>query len=400
MAGVRGRTSRWAWALGVALAGATLAGCVPDIGGGGGPTTTEPTVVVGDDQIRLNQIQLVGSHNSYHIAPEGTILIPLTLGGLAVPGLVEGLGNPLSLNYTHAPLPTQLQRGVRTFELDVYADPLGGRFSVPRLVELFNVQQPNIPPGLDQPGLKVLHIADVDFLTTCVTLQACLGQIRTWSDAHPGHLPIVIDVELKGEGLGLPAELGFTPIVPFDGPQLDAVDAELRAAIGDRLITPDDVRQGASTLREAITTTGWPTVAESRGKVLVFLDNEGLRSSYLSGHPSLEGRAMFTSSMPGQPDAAIIKENTPNDGATIRGLVEQGYIVRTRADDDTVPDPSVARREIALASGAQIVHTDYPPGEPRFNTGYQVTFGTKVASRCNPVTATAGTCTAAAVIEP
>ena len=136
------------------------------------------------------------------------------------------------------------------------------------------------------------------------------------------------------------------------------------------------------------------------GKVLVFLDNEGLRSSYLSGHPSLEGRAMFTSSMPGQPDAAIIKENTPNDGATIRGLVEQGYIVRTRADDDTVPDPSVARREIALASGAQIVHTDYPPGEPRFNTGYQVTFGTKVASRCNPVTTTAGTCTAAAVIEP
>ena len=85
------------------------------------------------------------------------------------------------------------------------------------------------------------------------------------------------------------------------------------------------------------------------------------------------------------------------DGA---GNAEQGYIVRTRADDDTVPDPSVARREIALASGAQIVHTDYPPGEPRFNTGYQVTFGTKVASRCNPVTTTAGTCTAAAVIEP
>lgn len=391
----------WTRVVGAVALGAVLAACAPDSGGtGGGPTTAEPTVIVGDDQVRLDQLQLVGSHNSYHIAPEGTILFPLTLGGLAAPGLVEGLGNPLSLQYTHAPLPTQLDRGIRTFELDVYADPDGGRFALPRLVELFNVQNPNIPPGLDQPGLKVLHIADVDFLTTCVTFQACLGQIRTWSDAHPDHLPIVIDVELKGDGLDLPAELGFTPILPFDAARLDEVDAEIEAAIGDRLIRPDDVRNGAATLRSAITTTGWPTVEASRGKVLVFMDNEGLRSTYLAGHPSLAGRSMFTSSVPGAADAAIIKENTPGDGNYIRSLVEQGYIVRTRADDDTFPDPSTARRDIALASGAQLVHTDYPPGEPRYNTGYVVSFGTRVAGRCNPVTTTPASCTPAAVIEP
>ena len=141
--------------------------------------------MVGDDQIRLNQIQLVGSHNSYHIAPEGTILIPLTLGGLAVPGLVEGLGNPLSLNYTHAPLPTQLQRGVRTFELDVYADPLGGRFSVPRLVELFNVQQPNIPPGLDQPGLKVSRFfRNMPWNRPILVLPFC-STIQFWASLPP-----------------------------------------------------------------------------------------------------------------------------------------------------------------------------------------------------------------------
>lgn len=391
----------WKTALGALTIGAALLGCVPDGGGtGGGPTTTEPTVVVGDDGIRLNQLQLLGSHNSYHVAPEGSILIPLTLGGLAVPGLVQSLGNPLSLNYTHAPLPTQLARGVRTFELDVYADPDGGRFSQPRLTQLFNVQYPNIPPGLDQPGLKVLHIADVDFLTTCSTLQACLAQIRAWSDAHPDHLPIVIDIELKGDGLDLPAELGFTPILPFDAAQLDAVDAELRAALGDRLITPDDVRGSSADLRTAITTTGWPTVRESRGKVMLFLDNEGLRSRYLAGHPSLGGRVMFTSSGEGQPDGAVLKVNDTGDGSEIAALVAQGYIVRTRADDDTVPDPSPARKATALASGAQIVHSDYPPGEPRSNTGYELTFGTRVAARCNPVTTTAADCTAAAVIEP
>ena len=390
----------WNAALGIALLGATLVGCVPGTGTGGGPTTTEPTTVAGDDQIRLNQIQLLGSHNSYHIAPEGTILIPLTLGGLAVPGLVQGLGNPLALNYTHAPLPTQLARGIRTFELDVYADPDGGRFSQPRLLQLFNVQNPNIPPGLDQPGLKVLHIADVDFLSTCVTLQACLGQIRTWSDAHPDHLPIVINLELKGDGLNLPATFGFTSILPFDATQLDAVDAELRTALGDRLITPDDVRGSAATLRDAITTTGWPTVKDSRGKVLFFMDNADVRSTYLAGHPSLAGRVMFTSSGEGQPDGAILKVNDPGDGTEIRNLVQQGYIVRTRTDDDPVADPSPARRDVALASGAQIVHSDYPAGEPRFNTGFELTFGTRVASRCNPVTTTAATCAAAAVIEP
>ncbi|MFN8051120.1 MAG: phosphatidylinositol-specific phospholipase C1-like protein [Acidimicrobiales bacterium] len=389
--------SGWRMALGALTMGATIVGCVPDTST---PPPAEPTTVVGDDLVRLNQLQLVGSHNSYHQAPEGTILLPLTLGGLAVPGLVDALGNPLALNYTHAPLPTQLDRGIRTFELDIYADPTGGRFAQPRLPQLLGLQNPTLPQHMDQPGFKVIHIADVDFLSSCSTLQLCLGEIRAWSDAHPGHLPIVINLELKGDSLPLPAELGFTPVLPFGAAELDAVDAELRTALGDRLITPDDVRGGAATLRDAITTTGWPTVRASRGKVLFFMDNSETRSTYLAGHPSLAGRVMFTSSGEGQPDGAILKENDPGDGSRIRSLVQQGYIVRTRADADTVPDPSTAKRDVALASGAQIVHSDYPPGEPRWNTGYVVSFGTRVAARCNPVTTSAATCAAAAVIEP
>lgn len=384
-------------ALATISIGAMAAACAPPPAT---PSVSEPTVAVGDGDIRINQIQLVGSHNSYHQAPEGAILLPLVLGAAALPGVFGGLGNPLELNYTHAPLPTQLERGIRTFELDVYADPDGGRFAQPRLTQLFGLKQPRLPQNVDQPGFKVLHIADVDFLSSCETLQICLGQIRSWSDAHPDHLPIVINIEAKGDGLGLPEFLGFTPIVPIDSAQLDAIDAELRLALGDRLITPDVVRGEAADLRTAMTTTGWPTLKDSRGKVLFFLDNEGLRDTYIAGHPTLEGRAMFTSSGQGQPDGAVLKVNDPGDGSVIRSLVSQGYIVRTRADADLLGDPSMAKRDTALASGAQIVHSDYPPGQIRWTTGYTVNLGTKVQGRCNPVSTTPATCQPAAVIEP
>lgn len=391
------RTTRWGAALVAAAVG--LVACTPPPDGtsdGAG----EPTEVVGDDQVRINQIQLLGSHNSYHLAPQPEVLFGLTVGGAILPELVGQLGDPAALDYTHAPLPTQLARGLRTFELDIYADPDGGRFVRPRIVDLLGLQTPVLPTGMEAPGFKVIHIADIDTNSSCTTLQACLGLLREWSDAHPGHLPIVVNLELKGDPLPVPAGLGFTPILPFDGPLLDAVDAELRAALGDRLMTPDDVRDGAGDLRTAVTTTGWPTVAEARGRFLVFMDNADLRDLYRAGRPTLEGRAMFTSSGEGQPDGAFLKVNDPGDGSRIRSLVEQGYMVRTRADGVEPSDPPTAeRRDTAFASGAQVIHSDFPPGEPRW-TGYVATFGTRVHGRCNPVNTTPATCTAAAVVEP
>lgn len=370
----------------------------PPFNGGGngvGNGDGEPTEPAGDDTVRLNQLQFIGSHNSYHIAPEGPILYWLDFFANAVPDIASALGDPALLNYTHAPLATQLQRGVRTFELDVAADPEGGKFARPLLPQLLNLSvEP--PTGVDQPGMKVLHIQDIDFQSTCPTLIGCLGQMRTWSDDHAGHLPVIINLELKEDQL--PAPFDATQIIPFDTTQLDALDAEITSVLGDRLITPDDVRGDAVDLRTAITTVGWPTVADSRGRFLFFIDNADRRETYLEGHPSLEGRVMFTSSGEGQPDGAVIKENDPADGVRLRQLVQDGYLVRTRADAD-VTAPSVAVRNVALASGAQIVHTDFPPGGSDPVTGYVVSFGTKVAARCNPVNTTPSSCTPAAAVE-
>jgi len=382
--------------LGGALAACTVPPPTNTGGGGVGTGEGEPEQPAGDDLVRLNELQLIGSHNSYHRAPDDAIQLWLAAGAAAVPQIADALGDPVQLNYTHLPLPEQLANGIRTFELDIFADPDGGRFADPLLPKLLQLGLPR-PTGMDAPGMKVIHIQDIDYRSTCPTLAACLGELRAWSDEHPDHLPIVVNLELKDDPL--PEPFGGTEVVPFDGEQLDALDAELRAVLGDRLLTPDDVRGDAVDLRTALEEHGWPTVAESRGRFLFFMDNADKRAPYLEGHPSLEGRVMFTSNGEGQPDGAVLKENDPGDGSRIRALVEQGYLVRTRADADVV-SPDTAQRDVALASGAQIVHSDFPPGRSMPSTGYVVTFGTRVAARCNPVLTSAATCDPAAAVEP
>jgi len=70
--------------------------------------------------------------------------------------------------------------------------------------------------------------------------------------------------------------------------------------------------------------------------------------------------------------------------------VQQGYMVRTRADADTEQSRSgdTTRRDAAFASGAHFISTDYPVPDPDF-TDYQVTMPGGNIARCNPVNTTA-----------
>jgi hypothetical protein len=114
----------------------------------------------------------------------------------------------------------------------------------------------------------------------------------------------------------------------------------------------------------------------------------------------LEGRVLFTNSRPGSADAAFVEQNDPL-GAAIPSLVEAGYIVRTRADADTLQARSgdTTDRDAALASGAQYVSTDYPVPDPAFGTGYFVEIPGGFPGRCNPVSAPAG-CRSRALERP
>jgi hypothetical protein len=331
--------------------------------------------------VTLNEVQVLGSHNSYHIRPVEPLWSTLI-------DLDPGFG---VWEYTHLPLDQQFAtQGIRQIELDVYADPDGGLYRLRRWPQFLGDPPLVGPAELDLPGSKVLHVQDVDFETTCLSFVDCLQTVTSWSDANPGHLPLMILVEAKDDNLGP----SFAVPIPWGAAEFDMLDEEIRSVFpSDRLITPDDVRDGHATLEEAVLTQGWPTLGWARGKVLFALDNGNpKRAAYLQGHPSLTGRILFTDSPTGQPEAAFVKENDPlADPLRIPDLVHAGYIVRTRADSDTdeARTNDTTARDAAIASGAQYVSTDYPVPNPDFGTGYFVEIPGGSPARCNPISAPA-----------
>ncbi len=334
------------------------------------------------DDLRINQIQVVGSHNSYHeVASQAESDLRASVIGEEANNL---------LLYNHVPLPEQFQtQKVRQIELDVFRDDAGGKYANPLIREVTGGGP--YDPAMDAPGTKVLHVQDVDYRSNCLTLVTCLEQVEGWSDANPTHMPIAIMIELKDSEVPLD---GFPFVVPdpYDAAAMDALDAEIRTVMTpEDMITPDDVRAGAATLEEAVQSTGWPTLGGSRGKVMFLMDNGGgYRTDYLAGHPTLEDRVMFTNATPGDADAAFVKVNGSRDNvAYIQQLVADGYVVRTRADSDTIEarEGDTSARDAAFESGAQWVSTDYPVAsyaEP-FGTGYVVEIPGGTVARCNPI---------------
>ena len=296
-----------------------------------------PPVLAMDDVLRVNHFQAKGTHNSYHVEP--------------TPAHPEWM-------YTHAPLEVQLsEQGVRKLELDLWWNEHCERF-------------------------EVFHIGFLDEETTCRLFTDCLSAIRAFSDAHPGHHPVLVQIEPKDS---------FDDAV---GPsRFDALDAEIRSVLPeDMLITPDSVRGARASVREAVETDGWPTLGEARGRMLFFLDRGGAqRDLYLRGHEDLSGRVLFVDGSATDPFAVVHVRNDPGgDFDEIQALVRAGHIVRTRADDDA----ALAR---ALESGAHAISTNWPV--PVAGHDFSLTIPDGTPSRCNPLSAPAG-CTPEAIETP
>lgn len=376
----------------LALVGTTAA-CSDDSESGGDVTTT-----TSGPPVLLNHLQVLGSHNSYHLRPEQAVLDAVA----AVSATLAA-----EIDYEHLPLTTQLaEHGIRQLELDVYADPEGGRFADRPALAVVGLPTASGEPALEEPGFKTLHIADIDFRATCVTFVACLEEVEAWSSANPDHLPVMIMVEAKADSLaaqgaaaGVDVEaLGIptTDVLPMTRELFDDLEAEILSVFDeDRLITPDDVRGDHDTLEEAVLTgEAWPTVDDALGKVLFSLVDLGpTRDTYVGDATALEGRLLFTSSEEGRPDAAFIRiDDALIEGDRIKAAVGAGYLVRTRAD---IPAQEAAtgdtnRRDAALASGGHFVSTDHYVADPELGTGYLVEMPGAldgVAARCNPILA-------------
>jgi len=339
-----------------------------------------------DQLLRMNQIQVLGTHNSYHIQPRDRILELLAI--------FDSQETADSLEYTALPLEEQFDRGIRQLELDLFADPEGGMYATRRALILTDDDPVSGLPELDEPGLKVLHVQDLDFETHCLTFKACLTTLKSWSDRNPRHIPITVMIEAKEEVIPDPLDLGFVIPLEFGPEEVADIDREILDVFpAARLITPDDVRGEYDTLEEAVLSGGWLTLAEARGRFMfVFLNRSVARDQYIDGHPSLRGRVMFTNSDEGDPEAAWFNINSAlSDGERIRELVGAGYMVRTRADADTedARNDDYTLQEAAFASGGQFVSTDYVVPVPDFGTDYFAEVPGGHVARCNPISAPA-----------
>jgi hypothetical protein len=337
-------------AVALVLLALVVAACSEEPEPVSGPGVIEP--------IHMNEIQTLGSHNSYHAGVHPDLLELLR---------AFDADTADSLDYSHPSLTEQLEgQGARQLELDVWADPDGGLYSERRGLALLDQPTASGLPDLDEPGFKVLHAADIDFESTCLTFVLCLDEVKAWSDDHPTHLPVLIMVEAKYTPTPDPAHLGFVDPPDFDAATFAALDEEIRSVFNDDdLVVPADV-----------TADGWPALEEARGKVWFALDNDDLASAY-------RGDLLFTAGN------HFAKLNDPvGDRERIASALRDGLIVRTRADADTIQARTndTTTRKAAFASGAQYISTDYLVRDPRFPS-YVVVLPGGVVARCNPVNA-------------
>jgi hypothetical protein len=321
------------------------------------------------DNLKLNEIQIIGSHNSYKVGIDQPLMDYLARENQAL----------LGLEYDHIPLREQLDLGLRSLELDIFYDPQGGYYSDPKGLELVQGMGKEPLPfdeedKLKVPGLKVFHVQEIDFRSHHLLFQDALMELKKWSLDNEGHIPIIITLNAKDDEIP-----NTRNPLPFTAEALLSIDDEIKEVFTeDDLIMPDLVRSGHKTLEKAVLTKGWPKLSELEGRFMFVLDEkEEKTDAYLSNFAGLENAVLFVNKPAGDANAAFMIINDPiADFDKIKEMVDVGYMVRTRADANTqeARQEDYNRFEKAKASGAQVITTDYYLPSTLFPSKFKVIF--------------------------
>ena len=328
-----------------------------------------------DANLRLDQIQVVGTAESYKQRPNSALMGLIRMGGKKG---AEGL------DYGLPSLTSQLDNDARALQFDVAYDPQGGAYKNPAGASMaMDLLPDDYIKAMAKPGFKVIHVLDVDYRSSCLALDNCLREVSAWSKAHPRHLPIIISLKTNDAKTPMP---GATKPRACDEAAMDALENEIRAVFSpDQMITPDQVRGNHASLREAVLAHAWPKLGAARGKVIFVLDDSAAKiKAYQGTREALEGRAMFVATDEASPLAAFISIPDPQkDTARIRQAVQSGFMVSTRADEQTreARGNNTARRDAAFASGAQIVQTNFISADSAIGS-YRVSLADNPAAMC------------------
>lgn len=329
----------------------------------------------------LNDYQWLGSHNSYKQQLPDSWYQQAEQRGFATQ----------PIRYGHPALTEQLNIGLRHLEIDLLADPQGGAYAAPLMAQWLQpsgLQQPVLTAEqqrqLLQPGIKVMHMPDIDFASHCLLLEDCLQELATWSALHPQHLPVVILMNVKETGI----RGGVIPPA-WHAAEYAAAEKAIAAVLGsERILKPDDLRHnesdGEQGLRDDLQQYGWPLLYQVLGKFILLFDGQPQQfAHYEQQFPGQKGSVFFAAFDAAHPDAAIVLRNQPQAALDdIAQLAAQNLLIRTRSDDGNIPDRQ--RFEVAQNSAANIISTDFYPGAPQGTPEQQLTFPGNTFFRLKP----------------
>jgi len=191
-------------------------------------------LVVSAWSFKLHEIQIKGTHNSYHTRTQDRI-----------PDWDYGFEN--------YPLSQQLADGIMLVELDI------------RLTQ----------------GFPVVHAPKFDNLTTCSDLGSCFDAINTFRTvaAWTSSCSIIfVWLEVKKD-----------PDVAWDASQFNALEALVQNKFQPLLYTPALLKANYSDVRTRVTSIGWPKLTDIQSRVFVIFDDvwdDSVRP-YTTGAPSI-----------------------------------------------------------------------------------------------------------------
>lgn len=275
-----------------------------------------------DQNIRLNDIQMIASHNSYK--KKGPAI------GRFFVGLGDSFEEAKALKYGYKDITQQLEAGVRSFEFDI-------RYR--------------------RNQFELIHVPLVDSASQAINFELLLEEIYLFSSNQDNHVPIIILLEFKSDWMILDPfldEINDQALVDFD--------KLVKAKIGDNLFGPSHMLVDNKTLNQVITQDGWPSVENLLNKVMFVMHPGKYTKNYYELDMGLKTQSMFIGSYntDNVEDYASFFIQNDVDINKIKNLVDQNYMVRTRMDTNLVKD--LDRYQKAIASGAHILSTDFSVG--------------------------------------
>jgi len=152
-----------------------------------------------DANIAINQLQSFGTHNSYK---EKIPDVEMALINERLPKVGP------TLDYEHRPFAEQLDKGARQIELDPSDDPQGGLYSTPLARKILTERGVALPAYdlsvMAKPGLKVIHVADIDYRSHCLLcrLLSPAGESLVRRASQPHAHPDDDQPEILGHPMG------------------------------------------------------------------------------------------------------------------------------------------------------------------------------------------------------